>query len=160
MDYSSENRAKNKLKDIREELNIKQTDVVSGAKSAIDESIDVPLLSKIEHGICLPTKPLLKFLCVLYGTTPKQVYKNGSLSLASCLNLILKSDNTYENQFYQFKARISKDYAGLASDERLHVCGYKTRAQFVEYCLDQLDEQYKKEVARRKASERSHQNIA
>lgn len=62
----------NNLRLIREERKLKQTAVCTFMK-AFDEHFDVPMLSKMENGVCLPTPYQLQKLCELYGCQPSQL---------------------------------------------------------------------------------------
>lgn len=59
----------NNLRVIREDRQLKQSTVCEFMQ-AFDEAFDVPMLSKMENGVCLPTPLQLQKLCVLYGCEP------------------------------------------------------------------------------------------
>lgn len=58
----------NNLRVMRELCGLKQTDVCDIMKQ-YDESFDVPMLSKMENGVCLPTFFQCKKLADIYGCT-------------------------------------------------------------------------------------------
>lgn len=62
----------NNLRVIREERKLTQAAVCIFMK-AFDEAFDVPMLSKMENGFCLPTPYQLQKLCELYGCQPSQL---------------------------------------------------------------------------------------
>lgn len=62
----------NNLRVIREDRHLKQS-IVAEYMRAFDESFDVPMLSKMENGFCLPTPFQLARLSELYGCDPDQL---------------------------------------------------------------------------------------
>lgn len=64
----------NNLRVIRENKCFKQTDICA-AMQKYDKAFDVPLLSKIENGIVLPTPYQLILLAQIYGVEPLQLLK-------------------------------------------------------------------------------------
>ena len=56
----------NNLRVMREVAGLKQTDVCDAMKQ-IDSAFDVPLLSKMENGVCLPTIFQCRKLAEIYG---------------------------------------------------------------------------------------------
>ena len=59
----------NNLRVIREELKLKQLQVVEFMQK-YDSSFDVPMLSKMENGVCMPTPYQLSLLSRLYDCDP------------------------------------------------------------------------------------------
>lgn len=59
----------NNLRVIREDRKLKQTTVCEFMR-AFDEAFDVPMLSKMENGVCLPTPYQLMKLSEIYGCQP------------------------------------------------------------------------------------------
>ena len=115
---------------------MRQRDMVDKLRD-VDGRIGEPELSKIESGLLMPTIPLLKVICEQLGTSPKKLYKNGSLSLASAL----KKETAYnsEQQFYQFKVRLLRtQYNGAMIDEAIERKGYPSRAAWLIECIDEL----------------------
>ena len=64
----------NNLRVIREERALKQSTVCEYMR-AFDEHFDIPILSKMENGVCLPTPYQLGKLCELYGCQPDDLVK-------------------------------------------------------------------------------------
>ena len=64
----------NNMRLIREGLNLKQSEVAKHMQ-AFDEAFDVPMLSKMENGVCLPTPYQLVKLAELYGCEPSELIK-------------------------------------------------------------------------------------
>lgn len=62
----------NNLRAIREERKFKQSDVYEFLRR-YDSSIDRPLISKFENGVCLPTPFQLSKLSVLFGCEPAEL---------------------------------------------------------------------------------------
>ena len=62
----------NNLRVIREDRRLKQATVCDYMR-AFDESFDVPMLSKMENGVCLPTPFQLAKLCEIYGCQPAEL---------------------------------------------------------------------------------------
>lgn len=62
----------NNLRVMREAAGMKQTEVCDAMKR-IDEAFDVPLLSKMENGICMPTIIQCKLLAEIYGCAPNEL---------------------------------------------------------------------------------------
>jgi hypothetical protein len=62
----------NNLRVIRESRNLKQTSVCAYMKT-FDEGFDVPMLSKMENGVCLPTPYQLARLAEFYGCEPSEL---------------------------------------------------------------------------------------
>lgn len=62
----------NNMRIIREDRNLKQTTVCEFMQ-AFDEHFDVPMLSKMENGVCLPTPFQLGKLCEIYGCQPEEL---------------------------------------------------------------------------------------
>lgn len=60
---------KNNLRVIREDRQLKQTTVCEFMQ-VFDEHFDVPMLSKMENGVCLPTPYQLGKLAEIYGCQP------------------------------------------------------------------------------------------
>jgi transcriptional regulator with XRE-family HTH domain len=59
---------------IREDRNLTQTEVCEIMRG-VDDSFDVPMLSKMENGICLPTPYQLLKLAELYKCLPSDLVK-------------------------------------------------------------------------------------
>lgn len=64
----------NNLRVIREDRQLKQSTVVEYMR-AFDEHFDVPILSKMENGFCMPTPYQLSKLCEIYGCSPDDLVK-------------------------------------------------------------------------------------
>lgn len=59
----------NNLRVMRESAGLKQTEVCAAMKQ-FDDAFDVPLLSKMENGICMPTLLQCRKLAEIYGCAP------------------------------------------------------------------------------------------
>ena len=59
----------NNLRTIREDRQLKQSTICEYMQ-AFDDAFDVPMLSKMENGVCLPTPYQLKMLSEIYGCNP------------------------------------------------------------------------------------------
>ena len=57
----------NNMRAMREAAGLKQSEVCKLMNDGGFSSIDKPMLSKMENGVCLPTFPQLSFLASLYG---------------------------------------------------------------------------------------------
>ena len=64
----------NNLRVVRESLGMKQPEVCAKMKE-IDEHFDVPMLSKMENGVCLPTPFQLTKLSDIYGVQPDELIR-------------------------------------------------------------------------------------
>ena len=62
----------NNLRVIREDRQLKQS-TVCGFMRAFDDAFDVPMLSKMENGFCLPTPYQLSKLSEIYGCEPNDL---------------------------------------------------------------------------------------
>lgn len=62
----------NNLRVFREARELKQAEVCEKMQE-IDGSFDVPMLSKMENGVCLPTPRQLAKLANIYGCTPAEL---------------------------------------------------------------------------------------
>lgn len=62
----------NNLRVIRESNNMRQNEVCNLMRS-VDRNFDVPLLSKMENGVCLPTFAQLTKLAEIYGVEPSEL---------------------------------------------------------------------------------------
>lgn len=62
----------NNLRQSRERLGLKQSDVVAQIKHP-EAHIDIPMLSRFENGFCLPTPVQLKILSEIYKLEPEQL---------------------------------------------------------------------------------------
>lgn len=62
----------NNLRVVREGLNIRQAQVCDYMQR-FDEAFDVPMLSKMENGVCLPTPFQLARLAEFYGCDPQEL---------------------------------------------------------------------------------------
>lgn len=65
----------NNLRLEREERGLKQADVCAKMKQ-FDSCFDIPLLSKMENGVCLPTPYQLSKLAEIYGAKPTDLLNN------------------------------------------------------------------------------------
>lgn len=63
----------NNMRVMRESLNIKQAQVCEFMQQNYSEAFDVPMLSKMENGICLPTPYQLSLLAEFYACDPKEL---------------------------------------------------------------------------------------
>lgn len=59
----------NNLRVMREAADLKQTEVCAAMKQ-FDDAFDVPLLSKMENGVCMPTLLQCRKLAEIYGCAP------------------------------------------------------------------------------------------
>ena len=64
----------NNLRTVRESCNISQAEVCRRMKE-IDIHFDAPLLSKMENGVCLPTKKQTAKLAEIYGVEPSELIR-------------------------------------------------------------------------------------
>ena len=64
----------NNLRVYREAAGLLQTEVCDRMKQ-FDESFDVPMLSKMENGVCLPTWMQCKHLAEIYGCQPTDLIR-------------------------------------------------------------------------------------
>lgn len=64
----------NNLRVVRESLKMKQITVVENMQK-YDSGFDVPMLSKMENGVCLPTPFQLLKLSEIYGCAPDELVK-------------------------------------------------------------------------------------
>ena len=62
----------NNLRVIRESKDLKQSDVVKSIQ-VYDAAFDVPMLSKMENGLCLPTPYQLNVLSSIYNVEPAEL---------------------------------------------------------------------------------------
>lgn len=62
----------NNLRVVRESRNLKQSSVCAYMR-VYDEAFDVPMLSKMENGVCLPTPYQLGKLAEFYGCKPSEL---------------------------------------------------------------------------------------
>ena len=62
----------NNLRVMREASGLKQSEVCDAMKR-LDEAFDVPLLSKMENGVCMPTIMQCKLLSEIYGCKPAEL---------------------------------------------------------------------------------------
>lgn len=60
----------NRLKAARQRAGLRLADVVRDLAAAGETGIDVPLLSKMERGLCQPTESVLLKLAAIYGAEP------------------------------------------------------------------------------------------
>ena len=64
----------NNLRVMREAAGLKQSEVCVNMKQ-FDEAFDVPMLSKMENGVCLPTFYQCKKLAEMYGCNPSDLIR-------------------------------------------------------------------------------------
>lgn len=69
-DNASQITIQNNLRNVRESLEMTQQFVCDKMKQ-YDENFDVPMLSKMENGVCLPTPYQRAWLASIYKTTPE-----------------------------------------------------------------------------------------
>ena len=72
----------NRMRKTRLKKGMKQTEVVEAMRKKF-RTFDVPMLSKMENGVCLPTPPHLVTLARIYGVEPSELLELGYDSAAS-----------------------------------------------------------------------------
>lgn len=112
-------------------------------------SIDIPLLSKMENGVCLPTVETMPALELAYGLTRYALYPSEELdfgvgvsSFATAEDKPAKPHRDYHRIKDKRTFRLPDHLSMVLTDEVLSDCGYSTAQDWFLACVRQLKNQY------------------
>lgn len=109
--------------------------------------IDNAMVSRFEKYHCLPTPPTFKRICEVLGADPEEIYTKEEANLFNSLKCPTRREKRQEGTNpYKLTVRLSGDFA-KGFNEKLALCGYSSKTEWVRHCLKNLDRQYKRKAA-------------
>jgi len=117
--------------------NLYQSDIHS---YLVDNSIDIslPQYCDIENKKLMPTREMLKLICLKLVCQPLDIYSRKELDLIHCLGEEKKEINTVYNVHFALPKEVGKNMS-----EMLKVCGYDSLKEWGKECIDRLEMEYK-----------------
>lgn len=118
---------------------LKQPDIVEKLRST-DKRIDIPLYSKIENNVCLPTPEVFRQLCTILNCQPEDVYSKDEVDFGITLKSKHKAFQIIGPiESYKLTVRVP---IALASGfgEALKQSGYPSVTAFICDCIRNLKE--------------------
>ena len=109
--------------------------------------IDNAMMSRFEKYHCLPTPPTFKRICEVLGAEPHEIYTDEEANLFNSLKRPTRREKRQEGiNPYKLTVRLTEDFA-KGFNEKLSLCGYRNKTEWVRHCLKNLDRQYKRKTA-------------
>lgn len=109
--------------------------------------IDNAMVSRFKKYHCLPTPTTFKRICEVLGAEPEEIYTKDEATLFNALKCPTRREKRHEGTNpYKLTVRLSGDFA-KGFNEKLSVCGYSSKTEWVRHCLKNLDRQYKRKTA-------------
>lgn len=107
-------------------------------------SIDVPMLSKLEHGVCLPTVEAMPDLERAYGLPRDALYDPAELDFGLSASPAPQESHKRDRHKLTHKKtfRVPDGLAKVLTPEILHTCGYATAQDWFCACVRRLQAQH------------------
>lgn len=104
-------------------------------------TIDVPMLSKLENGLCLPTVDAMPDIERAYGLLRTQLYSPAELDFG-----VKAEPATPKRDYHRLTCkrtfRLPPSLNDILTPETLHACGYGTAQDWFYACLRRLNAQH------------------
>lgn len=117
-------------------------------------SVDIPLLSKIENGVCLPTVETMPAIERAYGMLRTELYPVSDLDFGVSTDTPLKDKPAARRDCHRLKDkrtyRIPPSLVPVLSTEVLSICGYSSAQDWFCACLRRLQAQHAAILSHRK----------
>lgn len=136
----------NYLRRAREKKGLTQLEAVKAIRG-VDKRVDVPLLSKYENGVALPTPPEAAVLCEIYQTDMLELYKKKDIDLLSLCKKTQERRRDRNGEILgKITIRVSAELASRFNGQAkaLHM----TQAQYLTYMVDAMEKKRKKKSPR------------
>ena len=133
-----------KMRDLRISRRLSQQHVVD-AIAKIEPRVDVPLISRYEHGICLATPRQVEAICDLYGCDPIDIYDPEDVAFPQIRAKQAKAARG-EGLPYKMTVRVPDDLARTFFED-LKICDYAGPTDFLRDCIKKLHRRAKKIAA-------------
>ncbi|SBW02568.1 hypothetical protein KL86CLO1_11667 [uncultured Eubacteriales bacterium] len=110
-------------------------------------SVDIPLLSKMENGVCLPTVDTMPAIERAYGLTRSDLYPAAELDFGVSAPAAGTEDKPTKprRDYHRLKCkrtfRIPPSLAAILNPEVLNTCGYGTAQDWFYACIRRLEAQ-------------------
>lgn len=107
---------------------------------------DEPMISRFERYHCLPTPPTFKRICEVLGAEPEEIYTKDEATLFNALKRPTRREKRQEGTNpYKLTVRLPYELAS-ALNEKLGVCGYRNKTEWIRHCIKNLNRQYKRKA--------------
>lgn len=117
-------------------------------------SIDIPMLSRFETGVCLPTVEAMPDIERAYGLTRTTLYPSAELDFGVSPNAQAEDKPAPRRDYHRLRDkrtfRLPESLREVLTEDVLHACGYSTAQDWFCTCVRRLHAQHAAILSHRK----------